>query len=799
MKTIKHSFNGEWNLTFTNPYNNEKTSMMVNVPCNVEPYLVKNGIVEDYMPCDDEYAMARFEAVDDWTYTVFFDADNINSDYTQNIVFEGIDTIADIYLNSEFVMHCENMHIAYRIDVTGKLKEKNNELKVVIRSSELWAREHLHDMFSSSHGDCGSGHGEITYYDSQNYLRKARHQWGWDNSPRLITSGIIRSVYLEEIPPCRFEEVYLYTSNITENKVDLGANWIYKTNEKYLLNHKIRLSVVDKEKIIYTETKPIVFIQGSSKFSIDREDVKLWWPAGFGEPYLYTVRLEMLVDDKVIDTYEEAFGIRTLKLLRTDDVLEDGTGEFVFVINNEKVFIRGTNWKVLDPLASEADKKLKEGKALEEVKNLNCNMIRIWGGGIYEDEFLFDWCDRNGIMVWQDFMFACEVPPTDEWFCRLVEKEAKYIIKKYRNHASLAVWCGDNENDECLSWVNYFSSALPSHSVITRTILKNAVVHYDPYRSYVDSSPLASDKNYMQRGGAPEQFSSSENRKKMTHFQSETHFYPYPLNYSKDLRELKSIFLGETGPIMVNAAAVNQKTFEREKERCKRLWDSDYLPSTIVHQNDGYFTCWRNTGKDLCKRYFNEEFSFDEWKDYVIAINVLCAEMFKDIIEYCRISRWSKSGVLWWSLMDMWPMLFNYSIMDYEFNKKLPYFWIQKSQQEVCLMAVRTEEGGKINLYAANDTLSEHTVEYSVTEYDENLNSKVIATGKVLQEKNSSSLIQRIFENEKPSLWIIKWKTEGKEYTNHAFTKIPSYNVMKKWIKIIGKEGNFENEILELK
>jgi hypothetical protein len=129
----------------------------------------------------------------------------------------------------------------------------------------------------------------------------------------------------------------------------------------------------------------------------------------------------------------------------TEDLEEDGTGSFEFFVNGEPIYIRGTNWKPLDPLASLADQKLKTGKALQEIKNLNCNMVRIWGGGIYEDSCFFDFCDRNGIMVWQDFMFACEFPAVDDDYCDLVAREAAYIVKKYRNHPSLAVWCGDND------------------------------------------------------------------------------------------------------------------------------------------------------------------------------------------------------------------------------------------------------------------------------------------------------------------------------------------------------------------
>lgn len=168
---------GEWSLSFTHPLTNEKISTSVSVPSNVEPYLVKLGLLEDYMPADDPYVTQIFEAVDDWTYVTEFAAPTSGNDCIQELVFEGIDTVANVYLNGEMILDCKDMHLAYRAEVTGKLLPKN-ELKVVIRSSELYARTLPHDMIAFPRD-------AVTTYDSQSHLRKARHQWGWDNAPRL--------------------------------------------------------------------------------------------------------------------------------------------------------------------------------------------------------------------------------------------------------------------------------------------------------------------------------------------------------------------------------------------------------------------------------------------------------------------------------------------------------------------------------------------------------------------------------------------------------------------------------------
>jgi len=772
MNTSKRiSLEGDWHLSFTHPTDGHTVSTAVTVPSNIEPTLVSLGLIDTYLPADDPYITQPFEAVDDWTYTTVFAAPYLCEGWTQELVFEGIDTVAQVYLNGRQILDCENMHLTYRADVTGMLRDENT-LTVVIRSSELWARKHPHDMLSSSRD-------AVSTYDSQSHLRKARHQWGWDNAPRLLTSGIFRSVYIEQLPPKRFDQVYLYTDKICDDHVILGANWIYTTPCRALCDHRIRISLLDGDAVLHTQDSRALYVQGSLKYLVDREKIKLWWPSGLGEPYLYTVRLEMLEGDETVACFESPFGIRTLSLDWSESVSEESGGEFSFYVNGVPVYIRGANWKPLDPLGSLADAKLKTEEALCELVALNCNTVRIWGGGIYEDEYFFDWCDRHGIMIWQDFMVACEVPPTDEVYCALVAKEAEHIVKKYRNHPSLAVWCGDNENDECLSWTGANTTALPSDSRITREVLKKAVLCNDPYRTYLPSSPFMADITADERRRGCER-----------HFQTEKHLYTEVCDQPAALRACKSIFLGETGPFWTNAMTSDPSILAREAARAKRLWDEPVTEppvrkDVIFHQDDYYFKMWRQSARRACLHYFGRDFSFEEIGDFTLALNILCAEVFKDLIEYCRAVRPQKTGVIWWSLMDMWPMLFNYSVIDCNGLRKLPYYWIKASQQTVSLMAVRTELESDPALYIANDTLRAASVEYTVTAYGTDLSSRVIASGRVRQEANSSSVIQRICTADSPELWVIRYTEGGKEYVNHFFTAIPDYSVAKEWIRIL--------------
>lgn len=775
-RTKKQYLDATWGLSFTCT-DGQKISTKITVPSNIEPTLQKLGLVDDYMPADTEYATEKFNFVDDWTYTTSFNYEKEDG-FTKNLVFDGIDTIAEVYLNGNKVLDACDMHMQYKIPLNGVAVLGKNELTVVIRSSELWARNHTHDNFIYRHA-------QNSYYDSQTYLRKARHQWGWDNAPRLITSGIWRPVYIESLPDERFDDVYLHTICLTDTFVHVGCAWRFATARASLKPLVMRFSLLDGEKVAGSSEVQIDYIQGKAYIGLDRKDVKLWWPIGMGEPFMYTARVEMLEGDTVIAYYEQPFGIRTVKVDITDDVV-DGEGKFDFIVNGEKTYIRGTNWKPLSPLASEADVKTRTCKALEKAKELNCNMVRIWGGGIYEDEAFYHWCDKNGMLVWQDFMFACEIPPTDDDFCKLVYKEAEQVIKKYRNHPCLAIWCADNEDDISITWISAPSTIMPSDNVISRKILREAVLHFDPYRAYVASSPYVSDRAYKDWWKQDKKYTAIE-----------AHLYPSAETAGKAIRELDSIFLGETGPILVNAIAPAKWLYEREKARAERLWNAPAVGGNQSHQNGGYFTVWRQAGKRLCKARFGRDFTFAEWKDYTVAVNLACSEIFKDIIEYCRVMP-NKTGVIWWSLCDMWPMMFNYSVLDCNLEPKMPFHFIIKSQQLVCLMALRRELDGEMELFVANDTLENQSVKYTVTAYDKNGNTEIIDCGTVTQGKNSVSCIKTLGKQDEARLLIIEWEQDGKTYFNHAFTGFTDYETMKSWLEIITKTFGLENEMAEL-
>lgn len=778
---------GKWAFSFTEPFEGKGIKTEVQVPCNVEPTLQALGLVEDYMPADYQHATTPFTAVDDWTFERTFDAPSAAEGWRRELVFEGIDTIAEVYLNGEKLMDTVNMHMTYTADVTDKLFPTGNVLRVVIRSSELWARNHPQDSFVEQAGYPG-------FYNSRTFLRKARHQWGWDNAPRLLTAGIVRSVYLQDLAPCRFEEVYFYTQNITDELVTVGVNFRFATDRKYIMDHTLRFSLLDGERVVFCEDRELFFVQGKRVCKIPRGDVELWWPVGLGAQKLYTVKLEVLEKETVVATHEETVGLRTVRFENTGDITPEEGGKFQALVNGKPIFLKGTNWKPLDPLASIAHQKTADGVALPLLTDLHCNMVRIWGGGIYEDHPFFDFCDQNGILVWQDFMLACEVPTLDRAYGDLVAAEAEQVIKKLRNHPSLAIWCGDNESDQFLGGLHTRSNVMPSQVRINREVLKEAVLRFDPYRDYVESSPLVTDRCKLQKRLPQE---------KRTIVQTEEHLYAAPLAYAASLRACKSIFFGETGPFHLNAATVNEKIMARERERALRLWDASYVRdgyhSRGDHQDDGYFVDWRTKGRDAVLAWYGRDFAFDEFRDYALAVNIICGEIFKDVLEYCRAAWPRKTGVLWWSLYDMWPMLFNYSVVDSDGKRKLPYYWIKQSQQDVLLMCVREQLTDAPVLYAANNTLQNASISYTVTAYNEKGEAREIACGAWGAGANRTDAVAHMAEPEASELWVIRWKADGREYANHFLTGRADFETYRRWVGIVAEACGFAGALEELK
>ena len=723
----KMELNENWSLSFVHPENGKPYTIPAVVPGNVELDLHRAGVIGgDLTPPDEEHAFRWIDIVD-WTYRKEFEFTALPAGMEKaELVFEGIDTAAEIFLNGESILECANMFIAHRVDVTGKLLCGKNELKVIITAPEIAARRYpAPPPF------------HWTPREPSVYLRKARHMWGGDNAPHRLSAGIWRGVALEFTPAIAFESVYVETVAIDkeEDQAELRCCCALKTPDRDLSDYLLWVRLKRKGAHVYEKSFPVLHttvLLTQGKVIIPHPE--LWWPAGSGEAALYDFELTLEKSGNVVAQHTHRLGIRKIRLERSEVTDMSGNGEFQFYCNDEKIYIRGTNWKPLSPWHSQTPEKLLP--ALELAKNCNSNLIRVWGGGVYEDHEFFDYCDENGLMVWQDFMLACEFPPQEEFFLKEMAKEAEAIIVKLRNHPSLAIWCGDNETDYAFFWNAISPNLLPSHNRVTREVLPNAVRNFDPGRDYLPSSPYIADaaaafRRYRRVSGddvlpsAPEQ-----------------HIYTsgpdLPPGGIREFFPMSAAHLSsETGPIGVNAMSETPEIVARELPRLRRLWNTDPADAAcendLIHQTDRYCAVWIKTARLALRKMFNREFSPDQPEELVAGVNFYVSDFFKYIVESWRVQKFRRSGVVWWSLLDMWPVAFQYSVVDSGFRPKLTYDVLRISQQPLALMGRDPLDGKSPVLCAVNDTRSDCSGTYRIFREDGSLllqgDFKVAANG----------------------------------------------------------------------
>jgi len=745
-----------WTLSFTHPRTGKKHQIPAAVPGNVESDLLRAGLVADLYPADHPTAMYDWELVDDWTYRTHFPAPTLDAGNVVELVFEGIDTVAEVLLNGKTLFRSADMFIPHTADVTSRLKPEDNILEVRIFSAELQARRFEYDattMTMARHEGCAR-------------LRKARHMWGWDNAPRLLCAGLWRPVYLAVKNAIRFENVYIYTCRANRQEAVVGLDWQLITPDLDLRGYrgKIVFGVDGKT----AREHEVVMDQTFGRTRITIPTPLLWWPRDYGEAALYDVEFRLETQDGTMATWHTRFGIREIDLIRTPTTDEQGSGEFLFRCNGEKIYCRGTNWKTTDALPSRSGgDRLR--RALELCTDCNCNIVRIWGGGIYEDHEFFDYCDAHGLMVWQDFMLACEFPPQDEDYQQMMATEAEIIIKRLRNHSSLVLWCGDNETD-----MSVFGGALPpqvrpSDNILTRLVLKKTAWRFDPYRPYLESSPYVDDIIFEQR--------KKYGENAITALAPEQHFYTWQTDFRTAFRRVAAHFISETGPICFSAMSESDEFAEREQPRLLRLWDVEANKEwDWRHQADAYFLQWKNSLRANLQFFFNREFDPGKLAELRTATNIMVADLFKFAIESSRIRKWRKTGVIWWSLLDMWPMMFNFSVVDYHFRKKLPYYWIRQSQQPLCLMA---EDGGdnSFSLFAVNDTLRKQSGTMRLYGVDADGKETVYQEREFRAEANASTRIEeKVVPPSTHGLGIIEWEVEHRKYYNHFMIGTPPFS-----------------------
>lgn len=726
------------------------TILQATVPGYLELELMKAGELEDLYFSTNVLEAQKYEDVHVWYYTTV-QIENLN----QYLHFEGIDTFADIYVNGQLVQTTDNMFLAYDVDCNWKIGL--NEVVVHIKPTMLEARKFTPPAASFA----------MHYNYPSLYVRKAAHMFGWDIMPRIISSGIWKDVTVCEKKTDKIQEVYLTTQKIDGTTAKMSCYVNVDLSAPFATDYTIRVDGVCGDSTFLVEEK---LWHNTYILHFDIEKCKLWWPKNAGEPNLYEVTVTLLYKGRICDTYQLKTGVRTIELKRTEITNLNEEGEFCFKVNGKEVFVLGTNWVPMDAFHSEDEKRLP--RALELLDDIGCNMVRCWGGNVYESDTFFDFCDEHGILVWQDFAMGCAIYPDEDNFGKQLEKEAIYQVKRLRNHASLAVWAGDNECDvAACGWSGYRRN--PNLNRLTREVLKRVVELHDYTRAYLQSSPYVSEEAFQGKGTMPElhmwgprdYFKGSYYKDTFCHFASETGYHGMPSTQSlqKFLKHPEKIF-DENGNVTEEYLA---------HATCMELEQEATYAYRIPLLYEQIITLFGQAEENL--------------DDFAKQSQISQAEAMKFLIEHFRINKGKRTGIIWWNLIDGWPQVSD-AIVDYYYTKKLAYHYTKRSQLPVCFMFDEPEEK-KIRLVGVNDLPETQKVSYRILKNDvEILKGEAILSADSVLRLDSVS----IEKNEK-EFYFIEWTVNGTTYKNHYYTNAIDIDY-KRYITALSKYGMDEFE-----
>ncbi len=715
------------------------------VPGNVEIDLQRAGLLPEPFFADN---IRRLRDLEDheWWLVREFDVPPDAAGRNWELVFDGLDTLATVWVNGTQVGRADNMLIEHRFGVTAALKPgATNRLAVRLASVTLAARRHRYDASTMSWEHRAEGL----------FIRKPPHVWGWDIMPRAVSAGIWRPVRLEERPPTAIEEVYYWTAAVDEGGALLGVRFQFRTPDRDLTGYHVRFRGECGDHAFECD-RPVEFV--SDHCSIGVPDARLWWPAGYGEPALYTVTMQLCRDDQVLAERADRVGIRRIEVDRTEragsawrepgvadspsrlDTPPEPDSHFLFRVNGVPVQVRGTNWVPLDAFHSRDAGRL--ARAIDLVDDLGCNMVRCWGGNVYESDAFFDLCDERGILVWQDMAFACCLYPQTEEFLARVSAEAGAVARRLRNHASLALWCGNNEIDMMAE-----SEGLsPAADRISREVVPRALYRHDQHRHYVPSSPyvppsVEGEHDAWQR--TPEQ-----------HLWGPRGYYKAPF-YTRHTAS----FIGEIGYHgCPNVSSV------RRFISPDALWpwrdNDEWLVHSVNH--------WRGPvrPRDRIALMANQVRSLfgevpGDLDAFALASQVTQAEALKFFIESTRLRKWHTSGILRWNVLDGWPQ-FSDAVVDYYFAKKLAYHYIRRAQRPVCLVIGEPQDGFAA-VVGCNDTRTVARLEYGVRSAD----GRGFAEGEFEMPPGQNWQIARVPVPEGRRLYLLEWQVEGRRFGNH--------------------------------
>jgi beta-mannosidase len=622
--------NGNWTLT---DLSNDSV-YAANVPGTVHTDLLQNNDIPDPFYGNNEHKLKYLEERD-WVYSRELEwSDKIEGE-TIELVCDGLDTYAKIMVNGEEVGMSDNMHRQWIFDITEVLIEGNNQIDIEITSPFNYHKERVENLGYVLPAD--NEEGEYKYGP---LCRKAAYHFGWDWAPRLVTSGIWKDIYLMRSNGIRLENYSVRTIDIDSHV----ATMVLKTS---ILTGTTADATIELGDDLFTHKLEV----GSNTFydTFTITNPSLWWSNGSGAAHLYDMPLQVVLDDQLVFNEEVKFGIRTIDLITEKDSI--GTS-FYFKINGQPIFAKGANYipqDVFIPRVSDGQYR----SLLIAAKNAGMNMIRVWGGGIYEKDIFYELCDSLGLMVWQDFMFAGTMYPFDDDFMKTVEEEAKYQINRLSKHPCLALWCGNNEIE--VAWNNWgwqekynYSDEIQKelwtgYLSLFKELLPTLVAQLAPESNYTSTSPLSNwgtVENFNH--GSMHYWGVWHGRENIESFEDNVGRFmvEYGMQSYPEMATLRS-FAADEDLNLDSEVMVNRQKSYIGNEEILRLISTKYDAPT-------------------------------DFEDFVSKSQDVQAEALDIAIGSHLNSNGHCMGSLFWQLNDCWPGP-SWSIIDYYGNRKKAY------------------------------------------------------------------------------------------------------------------------------
>jgi beta-mannosidase len=624
--------------------------------------LLAHGLIPDPFVADNE-TKVQWVAESDWEYRRNFEADTAL--LGQDQVFlecDGLDTLATVFINSRKAGISNNMLRPWRFPIRKLIRAGRNEVRIRFASPALFCRKKSGFKGTPGVNDALPG---------SPFLRKAPCQFGWDWGPKLAPSGIWRSLRVVGRKGARLADVHLRQQH-QSGKVTLSAAVEVERYAKAPL--RVRLTLKPADGPPQKSEAEIPAGKTGASLSLLVADPKLWWPNGSGPQPLYGVTVELLdATGEVLDRDAKRLGLRTLELRRR----KDRWGEcFTFVVNGVPIFAKGANWIPADSFPNRVTPRSYR-YLLESAARAHMNMLRVWGGGFYEEEVFYDLCDELGLLVWQDFMFACHVYPADAAFFENVRHEVVANVRRLRHRACVALWCGNNEMEQ--GWADWGwarrhpATAKDGYDRMFHKRMPKWVAEQDPDRAYWPSSASS---------GRPFEKPNSEERGD-GHYWDVWHGNQPITAYRKHQYRFQSEFGFQSLPPF---ETVKTYAEPRDLNMTSRILE--------YHQRSG-----GGNGKIIS--HLSQWFRMPkDFESLCYASQVLQAEAVRCGVEHWRRHRDRCSGTLYWQLNDCWPVC-SWASLDYFGRWKALQYAARRFYAPV-LVSVE-EEGARVPVWVTND------------------------------------------------------------------------------------------------